>query len=245
MDLRQGFLQNKPTPSGSHTTQTVVLNTLSSLAHSSPPPNIFNIIAYSQAHFTALSKDFPTDTHKALFLTEKLTGHYHDYFSSYFVRNPEVLQDYDQFVSSLLSFSGEDKDSATPSSSHFSGLVQGSLPLREYNCKFFLLQSRLQASETEACSFYKIGLNPSIQDFLVHHKLPDKLDSLIKEAIKWNWKYLLTKSSSTSKLSPNAKTSSKMTALHAPPPGTEPRAGGGFCFTSEEILRRRTNNLCY
>ncbi|KAJ9075639.1 hypothetical protein DSO57_1033980 [Entomophthora muscae] len=164
---------------GSHTTQTVVLNTLSSLAHSSPPPNIFNILAYSQAHFTAFSKDFPTNAHKVLFLAEKLTGHYHDWFSSHSVRNPEVLQDYDQFVSSLLSFSSEYKDLAAPSSSCFSGLVKGSLPLGEYNWKFCLLQSRLQASDTEACSFYKIGLNPSLQDFLVHHKLPDKLDSLI------------------------------------------------------------------
>ncbi|KAJ9077493.1 hypothetical protein DSO57_1016270 [Entomophthora muscae] len=46
-------------------------------------------------------------------------------------------------------------------------------------------------------------------------------------------------------LSPNAKTfSSKTTTLPAPPPGTEPRPGGGFCLTSEEIFRRRTNNLC-
>ncbi|KAJ9087139.1 hypothetical protein DSO57_1036220 [Entomophthora muscae] len=132
----------------------------------------------------AFSKDFFTNTHKVLFITEKLTGNYHDWFSSHSVRNPEVLQDYYQFVSSLLSFS-------------------------------------------------------------VHHKIPDKLDSLIKEVVKWNQKYLLTKSSSISKLSPNAKTfSSKTTTLLAPPPGTEPRPRGGFCLTSEEILGRRTNNLC-
>ncbi|KAJ9069199.1 hypothetical protein DSO57_1021065 [Entomophthora muscae] len=97
------FRKNKPTPSGSHTPQTVVLITLSSIAHSSPPPNIFNILAYSQAHFMAFSKDFPTNTHKVLFLTEKLTCHYCDWFSSHSVRNPEVLQDYDQFVLSCLS----------------------------------------------------------------------------------------------------------------------------------------------
>ncbi|KAJ9066667.1 hypothetical protein DSO57_1007472 [Entomophthora muscae] len=104
------------------------------------------------------------------------------------------------------------------------------LPLKEYNLKFCSLQSRLQDSDAEAC---------------IHYKLPDKLDSLIKEVIKWNWKYIFTKYSYTSKLSPNAKTfSSKTTTLPAPPPGTEPRPGGGFCLTSEEILRRRTNNLC-
>ncbi|KAJ9070690.1 hypothetical protein DSO57_1005217 [Entomophthora muscae] len=223
----------------------IVLNTLSSFIHSSPPPNMFNILAYSQAQFTAFSKDFPTNTNKVLFLAEKLTDHYHDWFCFHSVRNPEVFQDYDLFISSLLSFTGKDKDSAAPSSSCFSGLVQGSLPLRKYNWKFCSLQSRLQASDAEACSFNKIGLNPSLQDFLVHHKIPEKLDSLIKEVVKWNWKYFLTNSSSTSKLSPNAKTfSSKTTTLPTPPPGTEPRHGGGFFLTSEEIFRRRTNNLC-
>ncbi|KAJ9065731.1 hypothetical protein DSO57_1016472 [Entomophthora muscae] len=227
MDLQQG----------SHTTQTVVLNTLSSIAHSSPPPNIFNIIIYSQAHFTAFSKDFPTDMHKVLFLAEKLTGHYCDWFSSHFIRNPEVLQDYNQFVFFLLSFSGIDKDLASPLSSCFSGLVQGSLPLRECNQKFYSLHSRLQASDAEACSLYKIGLNPSLQDFLVHYKLPDKLDSLIKEAVKWNQKYLLTKYSSTCKLSPNAKIFSSKTAnLPAPPPGTDPRPGGGFILPQRRSL---------
>ncbi|KAJ9059466.1 hypothetical protein DSO57_1002043 [Entomophthora muscae] len=87
--LTRIFHKNKPTPSGSHTTQTVVLNTLSSLAHSSPPPNIFNTLAYSQAHFTAFSKNFSTDVHKVLFLAKKLTGHYCDWFSYHSVRNSE------------------------------------------------------------------------------------------------------------------------------------------------------------
>ncbi|KAJ9064120.1 hypothetical protein DSO57_1033723 [Entomophthora muscae] len=29
-----------------------------------------------------------------------------------------------------------------------------------------------------------------------------------------------------------------------PPPGTEPKSGGGFCLTAEEVLRRKNNNLC-
>ncbi|KAJ9060828.1 hypothetical protein DSO57_1026782 [Entomophthora muscae] len=70
-----------------------------------------------------------------------------------------VTQNYDLFVSSLLSFSGEDKELSTPSASWFAGLTQGSLPLVKYNQKFFSLQSRLQASDAETCSFYKIGLN--------------------------------------------------------------------------------------
>ncbi|KAJ9087395.1 hypothetical protein DSO57_1033739 [Entomophthora muscae] len=80
-------------------------------------------------------------------------------------------------------------------------------------------------------------LNPSLQDFIVHHELPDKLDFLIKEVVNWNWKYLLTKSSSTSKLSPNAKTfSSKTTTLPAPLPGTEPKPGRGFVLPQRRSL---------
>ncbi|KAJ9061199.1 Retrotransposon-derived protein peg10 [Entomophthora muscae] len=100
---------------------------------------------------------------------------------------------YDIFVKSLLSFSGEDKESSTPSA------------------------SQLQASDAEACSFYKIGLNKLLQEFLIHHKLTDELEPLIREVV------------------PLSST---------PPPGTKPKAGGGFCLTSKEVLRRRNNKLC-
>ncbi|KAJ9065943.1 hypothetical protein DSO57_1014563 [Entomophthora muscae] len=111
------------------------------------------------AHFTAYRSEFSTNSQKVLYLAEKLTGHYRDWFNSHSICNPDILQNYDLFVSSLLSFSGEDKELSTSSASWFAGPTQGLLPLGKYNWKFYSLQSRLQASDTEACSFYKIGLN--------------------------------------------------------------------------------------
>ncbi|KAJ9068104.1 hypothetical protein DSO57_1032018 [Entomophthora muscae] len=181
-----------------YTNQTVVLNTL---AHSSPPPT------YAQAHFTAYRSEFSTAPRRSFTLPR----------SSLVTTEIGILQNYDFFVSSLLSFSGEDKELSTPSTSWFAGLTQGSLPLGKYNWKFCSLQSRLQASDAEACSFYKIGLKRLLQEFLVHHDLPDKLEPLIRE---------VALPSST------------------PPPGTKPKSGGGFCLTAEEVLRRRNNNLC-
>ncbi|KAJ9067331.1 Retrotransposon-derived protein peg10 [Entomophthora muscae] len=205
-----------------YTNQTVVLNTL---AHSSPPPT------YAQAHFIAYGSEFSTNSQKVLYLAEKLTG---------------ILHIYDLFVSSLLSFSGEDKESSTPSASQFAGLTQGSLPLGKYNQIFCSLQSRLQASDTEACSFYRIGLNRLLQEFLVHHNLPDKLEPLIREVVKWNQKYLSSKTHSPSNLSPTAWLFIPDKALlsSTPPPVTKPKSGGGFCLTAKEVLRRRNNNLC-
>ncbi|KAJ9083790.1 hypothetical protein DSO57_1031155 [Entomophthora muscae] len=185
-----------------YTNQTVVLNTL---AHSSPPPSIFNTLAYAQAHFTAYGSEFSTNSQKVFYLAEKLTGHYRDWFSSHSIRNPGILQNYDLFVSSLLSFSGEDKKLSTSSASWFAGLTQGLLPLGKYNWKFYSLQSRLQASDAKACSFYKIGLNRLLQEFLVHHNLHDKLEPLIREVVKWNQKYLSSKTHSPSNLSPAAQ----------------------------------------
>ncbi|KAJ9082647.1 hypothetical protein DSO57_1002593 [Entomophthora muscae] len=157
-----------------------------------------------------------------------------------------TTQNYNLFVSSLLSFSGEDKESSTPSASCFAGLTQGLLPLGKYNRKFCSLQSRLQASDAEACSFYKLGLNRLLQEFLVHHNLPDKLEPLIREVVKWNQKYLSLKTPPSSNLSPAAWSfvPDKVPLPSNPPPGTEPKSGGGFYLTAEEVLRRRNNNLC-
>ncbi|KAJ9062907.1 Retrotransposon-derived protein peg10 [Entomophthora muscae] len=95
--------------------------------------------SYAQAHFTAYGSEFSTNSQKVLYLAEKLTDHYRDWFSSHLICNPGILQNYDLFVSSLLSFSGEDEELSTPSASQFAGLTQGSLPLGKYNQKFFSL----------------------------------------------------------------------------------------------------------
>ncbi|KAJ9061343.1 hypothetical protein DSO57_1021530 [Entomophthora muscae] len=191
-------------------------------------------------------KEFSTNSQKVLYLAEKLTGHYRDWFSSHLICNPGIPQNYDLFVSSLLSFSGEDEELSTPSASWFAGLTQGLLPLGKYNWKFCSLQSRLQASDAEACSFYKIGLNRLLQEFLVHHNLPGKLEPLIREVVKWNQKYLSLKTHPSSNLSPAAWlfVPDKAQLSSTPPPGTKPKSGGGICLTAEEVLRRRNNNLC-
>ncbi|KAJ9062398.1 Retrotransposon-derived protein peg10 [Entomophthora muscae] len=209
-----------------YTNQTVVLNTL---AHSSPPPT------YAQAHFTAYGSEFSTNSQKVLYLAEKLTGHYRDWFSSHSIRNPGILQNYNLFASSLLSFSGGDKELSTPSTSWFSGLTRGLLPLGKYNWKFFSLQSRLQASDAEACSFYKIGLKRLLQNLLSEKWLSETV------------KYLSSKTHPSSNLFPAAQlfVPDKVLLSSTPPPGTKPKSGGGFCLTAKEVLRRRNNNLCF
>ncbi|KAJ9074558.1 hypothetical protein DSO57_1005010 [Entomophthora muscae] len=99
----------------------------------------------------------------------------------------------------------EDKDFSTPSTSQFSGLTQGLFPLGKYNRKFFSLQSRLKASDAEPCSFYKLGLNKFLQEFLVHHNLLDELEPLIRELVKWNQRYLPSKTHPPYNLSPEAR----------------------------------------
>ncbi|KAJ9086553.1 Retrotransposon-derived protein peg10 [Entomophthora muscae] len=196
----------------SYTNQTVVLNTL---AHSSPP----------LAYFTSYRSEFSTNSQKVLYLVEKFTSHYRDWFSSHSIHNPGILQNYNLFVSSLLSFSGEDKDTSTPSASCFAGLTQGLLPLREYNRKFCSLQSRLHASDAEACSFYKIGLNRLLQEFLVHHNLPNELEPLIREVVNL------------------VVCNRQGTAFFNPSTWHQAKVWGRFCLTAKEVLRRRNNNL--
>ncbi|KAJ9053769.1 Retrotransposon-derived protein peg10 [Entomophthora muscae] len=200
----------------------------------------------TQAHFTAYRYEFSTNSQKVLYLAEKLTGHYRDWFSCCSIHNPGILQNYKLFVSSLLSFYGEDKESSTPSTSCIAGLTQGLLPLDKYNWKFCSLQLRLQASDTEAYSFYKLDLNRLLQEFLVHHNLPDKLEPLIREVVKWNQKYLSSKTPPSSNLTPAAQffVPDKVPLPSNSPPGTKPKSGGGFHLTAKEVLRRRKNNLC-
>ncbi|KAJ9074151.1 hypothetical protein DSO57_1009230 [Entomophthora muscae] len=115
-----------------------------------------------------------------------------------------------------------------PSASWFAGLAQGSLPLSKYNQKFCSLQSRLQASDAESCSFYKIGLKKLLQEFLVHHNLPNELEPLIREVAKWNQRYLSSKTHPSSNMSPAAClfVPDKVPLSSTPPPGTKSKAGG-------------------
>ncbi|KAJ9050452.1 Retrotransposon-derived protein peg10 [Entomophthora muscae] len=190
-------------------------------------------------HFTAYRSEFSTSSQKVHYLVEKLTSHYRDWFSSHLIHNPGILQNYDLFVSSLLSFSGEEEESFTPSASWFLGLTQGPLSLGKYNRK-------LKASNVKACSFYKIGLNKSLQEFLVHHNLPNELEPLIREVVKWNQRYLSSKTHPSSNLSPEAQLSipDKVLLSSTPSHSTKPKAGGGFCLTAKKVLRRRNNKIC-
>ncbi|KAJ9050063.1 hypothetical protein DSO57_1018063, partial [Entomophthora muscae] len=81
---------------------------------------------------------------------------------------------------------------------------------------------------------------------LVHHNLTDKLEDLIREAVKWNKKYFSLKTHPSYNLSLAAQlfVPDKVPLSSTPPPGTEPKSGGGFCLTAKEVLRRRNNNLC-
>ncbi|KAJ9058542.1 hypothetical protein DSO57_1011230 [Entomophthora muscae] len=191
---------------------------------------------------TQYRSEFSTNSQKVLYLAEKLTGHYRDWFSSHSIRNLGILQNYDLFVSPLLSFSGEDEELSTLSASWFAGLTQGSLPLGKYNQKFGSFQSRLQASNAEACSFYKIGLNRLLQEFLVYHNLPEKLEPLIREVVKWNQKYLSSKTHSPSNLSPTTQLfiPDKVLLSSTPSPGTEPKSGGVFTLLPRKSLEEGT-----
>ncbi|KAJ9082961.1 hypothetical protein DSO57_1039493, partial [Entomophthora muscae] len=177
---------------------------------------------YVKAHFTAYRSEFPINSQKVLYLAEKLTDHYRDWFSSHSIRSPGILQNYDLFVSSLLSFSGEDKESYNLSSSWFA------------------------ASDAEACSFYKIGLNKLLQEFSIHENLPDEYEPHIREVVKWNKRYLSSKTHPPFNLSPAVQlfVPGKVPLSLTPPPGIKPKAGGGFLLTAKKVLRRRNNNLC-
>ena len=87
------------------------------------------------------------------------------------------------FISKLLSFSGK-ADELEPLPTRFMGVVQGNEILSSYNRRFRTLQTKLQASQAEACGFYLLGLDPSLSDFLAHHDLPEELEPLIKEVSK-------------------------------------------------------------
>ncbi|KAJ9054519.1 Retrotransposon-derived protein peg10 [Entomophthora muscae] len=84
------------------------------------------------------------------------------------------------------------------------------------------------------------------RNFLVYHNLPNELEPLIREVVKWNQRYLSSKTHTSSNLSPAAHlfVSDKIPLSSTPPPGTKPKAGGGFCLTAKEVIRRRNNNLC-
>ncbi|KAJ9056964.1 hypothetical protein DSO57_1026913, partial [Entomophthora muscae] len=163
---------------------------------------------YAQAHFTAYGSEFSTNSQKVIYLAEKLTSHYRDWFSSHSICNP------------VYSYPSLEKTrSCSPP------LLLG-LQVSH--------KSRLQASDAEACSFYKIGLNRLLQEFLVHHDLPNKLEPLIREVVKWNQKYLLSKTHPSSNLFPAAWlfVPDKTPPSSMPPPGTKTKSGG------------RNNNLC-
>ncbi|KAJ9088881.1 hypothetical protein DSO57_1018581 [Entomophthora muscae] len=73
-----------------------------------------------------------------------------------------------------------------------------------------------------------------------------ELEPLIREVVKWNQKYLSSKTPLSSNLFPAAWlfVSDKIPLPSNPPPGTEPKSGEGFRLTAEKVLRRRNNNLC-
>ncbi|KAJ9065521.1 hypothetical protein DSO57_1018678 [Entomophthora muscae] len=109
------------------------------------------------------------------------------------------------------------------------------------------VHSYLSLEKTRSCLLpLLLGLNRLLQEFLVHHNLPEELEPLIREVVKWNWKYLSLKTHLPSNLSPTACLFIPDKALlsSTPPPGTKPKSGGGFCLTAEKVLRRRNNNLC-
>ncbi|KAJ9079580.1 hypothetical protein DSO57_1034029, partial [Entomophthora muscae] len=125
------------------------------------------------AHFTAYRSEFSTNSQKALYLAEKLTGHYRDWFSSHSIRNPGIFQNFDLFVSSLLSFSGDDKESSATSASCFAGLTQGifgppqpSLQTKPLIREVFKWNQKYLSSQTPPSS----NLSPAAQLFV-----PDKV----------------------------------------------------------------------
>ncbi|KAJ9083072.1 hypothetical protein DSO57_1038361, partial [Entomophthora muscae] len=142
-------------------------------------------------HFTAYGSEFSTNSQKVLTLLRSSLVTTEIGLAPHLICNPGIFQNYDLFVSSLLSSSGEDEESSTSSVPQFAGLTRFSSTCK-YNQKFCSLQSRLQASDTEACNRSQ-QIAPGI---FIHHNLPKELEPLIREVVKWNWKYLSSKTHS-------------------------------------------------
>ena len=163
------------------------------------------------------------------------------------------------FISKLLSLVGK-ADEPKPLPTRFIGVVQGNKTLSSYNRRFRTLQTKLQASQAEACGFYLLGLDPSLSDFLAHHDLPEELEPLIKEVSKWERKMkkpdikeLIQQKSVSKDISkfhlhqPSTTTTSTNTRSAIPatkPAGTEVAPDWSFKVTMDEYLRRKNNSLC-
>ncbi|KAJ9065670.1 Retrotransposon-derived protein peg10 [Entomophthora muscae] len=126
-------------------------------------------------------------------------------------------------VSSLLSFSGEDKDSSFP--------LLPSLQVFHKDLSHSLLQDRPQQ--------IALGIFGSPQP-------PQSIRTPYQRSGQVEPKIPSLETHPSSNLDPAARkfVSDKVLLYSTPPPGTKPKAEGGFCLTAKEVLKRRNNNLC-
>ena len=111
-------------------------------------------------------------------LTEKALN----WFSPILERSDAMLDDYKVFREALIA-SFEEPDKSIIAATKIRNLSQGSLPVFNYASEFRLLAASLDWNDAALIHLFRVGLNEEVKDLLLHHEIPNSLESMINLAI--------------------------------------------------------------
>ncbi|KAJ9062298.1 retrotransposon-like protein 1 [Entomophthora muscae] len=172
-------------PRTSNPVQTVVLNTLSDAAPGDNEENeILMLLAFSKSLFKTSPENFTTDAQKVHYVAEKLTGKSHLWYTKATLQGEDLLSNYDQFCDALLA-TVSPAPNPNQLRDQISALYQGRMSAQDYTKEFTCLKNAIGMSNNKACFMFHKKLSFELKNFLAHHKLPTKFDSMVKEVIKW------------------------------------------------------------
>ncbi|KAJ9066095.1 hypothetical protein DSO57_1039772 [Entomophthora muscae] len=175
-------------PRTSNQVQTVVLNTLSAVAPGDyEGNNILMLLAFSKSLFETSPEKFTTDAQKVHHVAEKLTGKSCLWYAKATLQGENLLNNYDQFCDALLA-TASPAPNPNQLRDQISALYQGRISAQDYAKEFTRLKNAIGMSNNEACYLFHKKLTFELKNFLAHHELPTKFDSMVKEVIKWSAK---------------------------------------------------------
>ncbi|KAJ9059771.1 hypothetical protein DSO57_1037985 [Entomophthora muscae] len=127
-------------------------------------------------------------------------------------------------------------------------LLGGMFPSRrgpDRTKQFSKLKEALDLDSDEACYLYYAGLSAQVQEFLLHHKLPETYNEVIQDVQTWGAQYENTLPVKATHLnSVQVEVAGPPADAKAPRLEVITRPGGGFMLSNEEKSCRVAQGLC-
>ncbi|KAJ9067736.1 Retrotransposon-derived protein peg10 [Entomophthora muscae] len=238
-------------PRTSNQVQTIVLNTLSSVAPGDNEGNkILMLLAFSKSLFKTSPEKFTTDTQKVHHVAENLTGKSRLWYAKATLQGEDLLNNYDQFCDALLATVSP---ALNPNQlrDQISALYQGRMSAQDYTKEFTCLKNVIGMRDNKACYLFHKKIFFELKNFLAHHELATEFDSMVKKVIKWYTKVKQLPSwakpqnhvpSSAVIIKENMNHPSKVQGEM--PKGLIPKEGGGYQLSTEEKQHQTQLGIC-